>query len=462
MIESVATIGKYKIVEEIGHGGFATVYKAVDTTLDREVALKVLDPLLTRDPAFTARFQQEAKVTAKLFHPNIAALVEVNRSEGRFFIAMQYIPGRNLRDLAQEKTLLSLDQIASIVQQIGAALDYAHAHDAIHRDVKPSNIIVDPSGHATLTDFGIVKALEATTIQTASGAILGTPSYSSPEQAESRPLDGRSDLYSLGIVAYELCTGKVPFVADTTPSLYYKIVHQEPPSPSQVHARVAGPIEPVLLKAIAKQPDQRYQTGQEFGAALAAAVEQVKGELTQSLYEQARALFAQEKLDEAEANLSQVLAIQPSHKGAQALLEQIGQRRESQQRYQELAGVVKQARAQAADLKQAYPDMADPDGLYRLLEDPGSQASRPAAQPAPTPARWAVSRVQLIVALVLLIGAIVIVLTGAQAGGVWVVVNSPEQTGLLHRLIVGNLVLGIGLGAGISGLLLLGLSFRKS
>ena len=367
MIESVATSGKYKILEEIGHGGFATVYKAADTTLDREVALKVLDPLLTRDPTFAVRFQQEAKVTARLFHPNIAALFEVGKSEGRLFIAMQYIPGRNLRDLAQEKGLLPLDQIASIIQQIGAALDYAHAHGAIHRDVKPSNIIVDPGGHATLTDFGIVKALEATTIQTTSGAILGTPSYSSPEQAESRPLDGRSDLYSLGVVAYELSTGKVPFVADTTPSLYYKIVHEEPPLPSQVHARVAGPIEPVLLKAIAKQPDQRYQTGQEFGAALAAAAEQVKGELTQSLYEQARALFAQEKLDEAEANLSQVLAIQPNYKGAQALLEQIGQRRESGRLYKELVDTVKQARTQAAALKQAYPDLADPEGVLRLL-----------------------------------------------------------------------------------------------
>jgi serine/threonine protein kinase len=363
MSSDTHTLGKYRILEEIGHGGFATVYQAEDISLERTVALKVLDPLLTRDPGLISRFQQEAKVTAKLFHPNIAALFEVGAVDGRYFLAMQYIAGKNLRDLMQTQSLLPLDQMAAIIQQIGAALDYAHAQGIVHRDVKPSNIIVDEAGHATLTDFGIVKVFESTTLQTTSGAIFGTPAYSSPEQVESRPLDGRSDLYSLGVVAYELCTGKVPFAADTIPSLYYKIVHETPLIPSQVNARAANPIEAVLLKAIAKQPDQRYQSGQVFAAELNAAVEKVKGEQLDALYQQAVTLSNQKDFDSAETILQQVLAIKPEHQDAATLLERIRKRREAAKRYQDLAEAADKLRAQAAEFKQANPDVDDPAGI---------------------------------------------------------------------------------------------------
>jgi hypothetical protein len=340
---------------------------------------------------------------------------------------MQYIPGHNLRDLARENVLLSFDQIVSVVQQVGSALDYAHARGAIHRDVKPSNIILDESGHATLTDFGVVKALEVTTVQTTSGAILGTPSYSSPEQAESKPLNGRSDLYALGTVAYELCAGKVPFVADTTPSLYYKIVHEEPLPPSQINLRVAGPIEQVLLKAIAKQPDQRYQSGREFGVALAAAVERVKGELVQSLCLQARNLFTHDNLDYAEAKLRQAIAINPGDQDMQSLLEQVCKRREALQRYKELVDAVEKARAQAAELKRADPNLADPEGvLSMLVAQPGPRAS----QSAPGPAEQTQTTLLKIIAIALLAGAVLVFLIGfSLALGVRVqdIVNSFER-----------------------------------
>lgn len=354
------TLGKYRILEPIGQGGFATVYRAEDLSLERTVALKVLDPMWTRDPSLISRFQQEAKVTAKLFHPNIAALFEVGAVDGRYFLAMQYITGQNLRDLLQPQSLLPLDQIATIIQQVGAALDYAHAQGIVHRDVKPSNIIVDDAGHATLTDFGIVKVFESTTLQTTSGAIFGTPAYSSPEQVESKPLDGRSDLYSLGIVAYELCTGKVPFAADTIPSLYYKIVHEAPLPPSQANARVVGPIEQVLLKAIAKQVDQRYPNGQAFAADLNAAVEKVNSEELDALYQQATTLSNQKDFDTAEMVVRQVLAIKPTRQDAATLLEQIRKRREAAKRYQELTEAADKLRAQADEFKQANPDMDDP------------------------------------------------------------------------------------------------------
>jgi hypothetical protein len=458
MTELSSSIGKYRIIEERGRGGFATVYKALDTTLDREIALKVLDPVLTSDRAFISRFQQEARVTARLFHPNIAALFEVGQAEGRYFIAMQFIPGRNLYQLLQSGALLSFDQIVSVIQQIGAALDYAHGCGAIHRDVKPSNIVFDENDHATLTDFGIAKALQTTTIQTTTGAILGTPAYASPEQVESKPLDGRTDLYSLGVVAYELFTGKVPFMADTTPSLFYKIVHETPPPPSQVHARVAPPIEQALLKAIAKQPEERYQTGQEFGEALCVAVAQVETETAQGLCEQARSLLVQNDFDGAETALRQVQVIKAGHREAQALLKEVSRRREATQRYHELVQMVNLARAQAVELKQVDSDVADPEGVLKLL-------STTPAQPAPTPPALASApaKPRLVIWKVVVAGLLILAGVAAFAVGHLMpshVINylANDATGMVEltqqgarTLELANVVIGFGAGSLVGG-----------
>lgn len=369
MTDTAKSIGKYHIVEELGRGGFATVYKALDTGmgLNREVALKVLHPHLASDPGFISRFQREAQVTAKLFHPHIAMLLEAGEIEGRYYLAMQYISGRNLRDLVRDQGLLPLDTIAAIVEQMGAALDFAHGRGVIHRDVKPGNIIVDDDLHATLTDFGIVKALEGTTLYTTSGGVWGTPSYVSPEQATSGVLDGRSDLYSLAVVAYELCTGQVPFVADTTPSLYYKIVHEAPPASSLVHPRATGPLQTVLSKALAKSPEQRYANGRELADALRAAVQVVQHETIQQLVAQAKTSLAQADFDGAETNLKQALAIRADDPAAQEALSQVATRREVNQRYQALAQTVAQARADAAALTQRDPHLPDPEGVLALF-----------------------------------------------------------------------------------------------
>jgi serine/threonine protein kinase len=453
--------GKYRILEELGRGGFATVYKAIDTTLDREVALKVLDPLLTRDPTFINRFKQEAKVTARLFHPNIATVFEIGEAEGRYFIAMQYIQGGNLRDLVHEIGPLPFDQVVAIVEQIGAALDYAHAHRMIHRDVKPSNILVDADGHALLTDFGIVKALEETNFQTTSGAVMGTPYYASPEQAESRPLDGRSDLYSLGIVAYELCTGKVPFIADSTPSLYYKIVHEPPHLPSETNPRAAGPIEQVLLKAIAKQADQRYQSGQELAGALRTAV-RPQQRLIESLYEQAAASLAEHDLDAAKDKLRQILAIDPEHKNAQALLQTVGKRPTNSRRYEEVVTLVAQARARATELSRDDPSMPDPYGVLGMLAAHASRhPSLPIQQTFSDPTQRIVRLLRMI-AIMLLVGGIVAGILG------WFIPTLDASIDIkaadrptLDRWLASNVALGVGCGVGVSGLIFLTLSFGR-
>lgn len=374
-------IGKYQIVETLGRGGFATVYKAIDTSFrKREVALKVLDAVLMHDADFVSRFQQEAEVMATLFHPNICVLFDVGEADGQYYLAMQYIAGQNLRDYVREKGPLSFDQITSVLLQIGAALDYAHAHNAIHRDVKPSNIIYNPEdGHATLTDFGIAKVREATTVFTTSGMVLGTPYYSSPEQAESKPLDGRSDLYSLGVVAYELCTGSVPFSADTTPSLYYKIVHEEPALPSKTNPRVAQPIEEVLLKAMAKSPEQRYQSGGEFATAFEAAAKRVQGEWLDTLYREAIVAAQKGDDDDAEKGLLQLLAVKPDHQDALALLKKAHQHRAWVKEYRELANTVATLRQRAVQLRNDAPEIPDSEGVLRLL----GQRSNPEPKVAP-------------------------------------------------------------------------------
>jgi serine/threonine protein kinase len=244
-------LGKYEIIEEVGRGGFAAVYKAVDTTLDRTVALKVLAPHLLWDPTFVERFQREAKVAANLDHPNIVTIYEVAQIKGVYFIAMQFLEGRTLSRILEAEGPLPVPRVQAVVEQIASALDYAHARGFVHRDIKPSNIIVAHDGRVTLTDFGLVKAGEGTQL-TASGMVFGTPEYMSPEQAEGKVLDAQSDIYSLGVVLYEMLAGQAPFVADTTPAVMYKHVH-EPPPLDELPSGLPQGVVAVLDKALAKK-----------------------------------------------------------------------------------------------------------------------------------------------------------------------------------------------------------------
>lgn len=226
-------IGKYEILEELGRGGFATVYKARDTTLDRIVALKVLHAQLLVDPRFVARFIQEAQTAARLSHPNIVIIYEVGEEAGQSYLSMAYLPGRTLDARLQSETL-PMEEVLSLIEQIASALDTIHAGGLVHRDIKPANIMVADDGHATLLDFGIVRAAEGTHLTT-STTVLGTPEYMAPEQAEAdegREIDWRADLYALGVVAYEMLVGRPPFVGTSPTAVLYKHVHELPPLPT--------------------------------------------------------------------------------------------------------------------------------------------------------------------------------------------------------------------------------------
>ncbi len=264
--------GKYKIIKEVGRGGFADVYRAIDTTLDRTVALKFLEPRLLREPIFVERFQREAQLAANLKHPNIVFIHEFGWEAGMVYLSMEFLEGQTLKEVILEEGALPPRRIMNMVEQMASALDYAHERGLVHRDIKPSNIMVGANDHVTVMDFGIAKAATQTALTT-TGKIFGTPEYMSPEQAEGvEEPDARSDIYSLGVVVYEMFTGEVPFSGTTPLSILRGHADKPPPRPSEVNPDVSPTVEAVLLKALAKTPADRYQSAGEMAAALQQAV----------------------------------------------------------------------------------------------------------------------------------------------------------------------------------------------
>jgi serine/threonine-protein kinase len=268
------TLGNCKILEELGRGGMAVVYRAYQASLNRYVAIKVLPPQLGLDRQFVERFQREARSAANLRHPNIVVIHDVGHEDGVYYIVMELLEGRTLRHLIEEEGALPEERAARIVEQVGAALDYAHRRGFVHRDVKPSNIFVGEEDRVTLTDFGIAKAASEAQQLTRTGMLMGTPEYMSPEQAEGEGVDHRTDLYALGVVLYRMLVGRVPFQGSTPHATLHNVIYEEPPPPRSLNPDLEPGVEAVILKAVAKRPGQRYQSGAELGKALEKAVAQ--------------------------------------------------------------------------------------------------------------------------------------------------------------------------------------------
>lgn len=267
------TMGQYQILDELGRGGMAVVYKAWQPSLRRYVALKVLLPYLGNDPEFIQRFQQEGIVAANLSHPHIVTIYEVGQHEGHIFIAMEYVEGTSLEQLVLDQGALPLERVVGILRQVAEALDYAHKRRFLHRDIKPANILLAEDDRVVITDFGIAKALEgsgATARLTSTGTVLGTPAYMSPEQIQGLAVDHRSDLYALGIVAYEMLSGQVPFDGTTT-ALLYAQVNNPPPAITRFAPGLPQYVEWTIARMLAKQPSERFVSAGEFVAALAGA-----------------------------------------------------------------------------------------------------------------------------------------------------------------------------------------------
>lgn len=266
-------LGSYQIIAPLGEGGMAAVYKAYQPRMDRYVALKILPRYYASDPEFVARFKQEARVIAKLEHPHILPVYDYGEEDGYTFMAMRMVDSGTLTEWILENQPLSMEQIRRIISQVGDALDYAHSNEIVHRDVKPSNVLVDKRGNCLLTDFGLAKLVETSVKLTRTGGILGTPAYMSPEQGMGQRIDYRTDMYSLGVILYEMATGRPPYQAETPMAIVIKHIQAPLPPPYKFNPDIPEVLERVILKSLAKDPDDRYATMGDFVTALQSATE---------------------------------------------------------------------------------------------------------------------------------------------------------------------------------------------
>ncbi len=266
MAQTLTHLGKYRIEQELGRGAMGVVYKAFDPVVERRVAIKTIRVDMDDEGLLVPRLQREAKSVGRLEHPNIVTLYDAGETSGLFYLVMQFIEGETLQDRLAVERFFDLSEIQDLFGQICAGLDYAHQHGVIHRDIKPANIMITRDGVVKLTDFGIAKV--AGTGVTSTGLVVGTPSYMSPEQALGRPLDGRSDIFSLGSILYEMMTGEMAFPGQNVTTVMYKIVHETPTPVAALQPGLDPAVEAVVSKALAKQPDQRFQTCAEFAAAV--------------------------------------------------------------------------------------------------------------------------------------------------------------------------------------------------
>jgi eukaryotic-like serine/threonine-protein kinase len=260
--------GRYEIIKELGKGGMGVVYQAHDPQIDRSVALKVLRVDRVVNEEFVLRFFKEAKFIGRLSHPNIVTVYDVGRDHGTIYIAMEYLQGQPLNEVIRSGRL-SVEKTMDIALQVSSALGYAHDKGIVHRDIKPSNIILTDEGSVKLTDFGIARADDQNAAQqTQTGVILGTPFYMSPEQVMGRRVDGRSDLFSLGVILYELIVGRKPFKGDHFTAIFRAITEDIPVAPLHIDASIPQSISDLIIKTLSKNPDERFQTGQEMSHAL--------------------------------------------------------------------------------------------------------------------------------------------------------------------------------------------------
>lgn len=267
----ISQLGRYEVIGELGQGAMGIVYKAKDPLIDRVVAIKTINLGLAQEEKeeYEGRFYQEAKAAGRLNHPNIVTIYDVGKSGDVAYIAMEFLQGRELRDIMNDGGLLPVDQVLDIVAQVALGLAYAHEHEIVHRDVKPSNIMVVRDGHVKITDFGIAR-MASSAVRTQTGMVLGSPKYMSPEQVMGKAIDQRSDIFSLGVMLYEMLTGQSPFNGENVNAIMYQTLNAVPAPPNTLNAAVPEMLNFIVAKALAKGLEDRYQNAKDFATDLRA------------------------------------------------------------------------------------------------------------------------------------------------------------------------------------------------
>jgi serine/threonine-protein kinase len=276
--QTIQQLGRYEILAELGQGAMGVVYRARDPVLDRVVAIKTINLNLPKDELaeYEARFYQEARAAGGLSHPNIVTVYDIGKSDSVAYMAMEFLEGDELRSVLATREPVPVLQALSIAAQVADGLAYAHERHVVHRDIKPANIMVVRGGLVKITDFGIAR-MRTNEVKTMTGMILGSPKYMSPEQVAGKRADHRSDVFSLGVVLYEMLTGEAPFVADSIHGIMYQIMHHTPPAPSTRTAELPEILDLIVAKALSKEVEERYQSAEDLARDLRETRDQLLG-----------------------------------------------------------------------------------------------------------------------------------------------------------------------------------------
>ena len=255
----IEKLGRYIIVSELGQGAMGVVYKAIDPLIDRTVAIKTINLDLSKEELdnFEQRFQREVQSAGRLSHPNIVTIYDVGKTDGVAYMAMEFLQGKELREVLDSGVVLPMEKVVHIAAQVADGLAFAHEQGIVHRDIKPANIMVQKNGLVKITDFGIAQMSSGT--RTMAGVVLGSPKYMAPEQVVGQQVDGRTDVFALGIVIYEMLTSKTPFSGDNISAIMYQVLNDTPAEPSTINKNVPASLNYIVMKALAKRPEDRYQ-----------------------------------------------------------------------------------------------------------------------------------------------------------------------------------------------------------
>lgn len=374
----ISQLGRYEVISEIGQGAMGVVYKAKDPLIDRIVAIKTINLSLAKEEKeeYEGRFYQEAKAAGRLNHPNIVTIYDVGKSGDIAYIAMEYLQGRELRDIMNDGGLLPVDRVLDIAAQVAQGLAYAHEHDIVHRDVKPSNIMVIRDGHVKITDFGIARMASAA-VRTQTGMVLGSPKYMSPEQVMGKTIDRRSDIFSLGVMLYEMLTGQAPFNGENINAIMYQTLNSVPTPPSTLNAAAPDMLNFILAKALAKGLEDRYQNAQDFATDLRACRDSMPRTNTQ-LNISKPAPAAEKKLPDAIAATTRLMhGDETSNSGSHARLSSVFDSAAATMRLAALTGSREDVDELSKTLKMPRPSA---DSL-KLSSSRSPRAATPSAAP---------------------------------------------------------------------------------
>lgn len=391
----ISHLGRYEVVSELGQGAMGVVYKAKDPLIDRIVAIKTINLGMAQEEKeeYEARFYQEAKAAGRLSHPNIVTIYDVGKSSEVAYIAMEFLQGRELRDILNDGQEMPVQRVLDIVIQVALGLAYAHEHGIVHRDVKPSNIMVIRDGHVKITDFGIAR-MESASVRTQTGMVLGSPKYMSPEQVMGKLIDQRSDIFSLGVMLYEMLTGKAPFVGENVNAIMYQTLNAVPPPPGTVNTAVPDMLNFIVAKALAKGLDDRYQNARDLAEDLRTcrdALPRVGNDSKPSMPERRQAPRADESgepLPLPTLGLSKAFDSQEATMRLAALTA-------TSEEVEELSKTFKMARPSAEEISRAAP---------KVSPVPPASAARPrSASPIATDEPQAKKSLGLLIAVVVLV-----------------------------------------------------------